>query len=117
MDGGTTLSYITFYIASFGIAYYYFTTRNKERMALISSGANPDLLDSKDKYYMLFIIGCLVIGISLGVGMALILVKNKVLIDDQGDKKFIYLFSVLFFSGVSLLFSFFTVRKWLKEQE
>lgn len=40
---GTTLVFIALFLVIFGICYLYFSTRNKERMALIEKGADASI--------------------------------------------------------------------------
>lgn len=50
-------------ITSFGIFYLYFTTRNRERMALIEKGMDPNLANSD----FWLIVALIAIGIPLGL--------------------------------------------------
>lgn len=110
MDFGSTLSYVSFYLVSLAIAYYYFTTRNKERMALIEAGANPDMFNSSEKYYILFVIGTVAVGISLGIMLGYIL-SDSLRVE---NRSIIYLASMLLCGGLSVLLSFFIIMKWMK---
>ena len=112
MDFGTTLTYVSFYLVSLAIAYYYITTRNKERMALIEAGANPDMFNSLEKYYILFVIGIVAVGISLGIILAFVLSKSL-----QTESRIIYLASMLLCGGLSVLLSFSIIMKWMKAKE
>ena len=112
MDFGTTLSYITLYLVSLVIAYYYFTTRNKERMALIEAGANPDMFNSREKYYILFVLGVLAIGIAMGVMSGFVLSSFV----RGSNESTIYLASMLFWGGGAMLGAFFTIMKWMKAE-
>ena len=40
------IGFIAFFAMVFGIAYVYYTTRNKERMALIEKGADASLFNT-----------------------------------------------------------------------
>jgi len=114
MDFGTSLTYISFYLISLAIAYYYFTTRNKERMALIEAGANPDMFQSSERYYMLFVIGLVAIGLATG------LIFGKIAIGYfhiQTGQSTIYLASILGFGGSALIVSFFTILRWIKQNK
>lgn len=113
MDFGTTLSYVAFYLVSLVIAYYYFTTRNKERMALIEAGANPDVFNTKEKYYILFVIGLLGIGIALGLILGAILSSTI----DAVDRSISYLASMLLCGGAAMLVAFFTISRWMKAKD
>ncbi|MFK7953274.1 MAG: DUF6249 domain-containing protein [Ekhidna sp.] len=113
MDFGTTLSYVSFYLISLVIFYYYFTTRNKERMAIIEMGANPDMFQSEEKYYMLFVIGLVSVGVSVGliVGYYLSIVL------DPPNKSIIYLGAMLLFGGASMIAAFFLILKRMKKKD
>lgn len=114
MDFGTTISYVSFYLVSLAIAYYFFTTRNKERMALIEAGANPDMFQSSERYYMLFITGTVAVGLSLGL---LIGKLSIYCFDVKEGKTTIYLASILAFGGGALISSFFIIIQWLKRSK
>jgi len=110
MDFGTTLSYLSFYLVSLVIAYYYFTTRNKERMALIEAGANPDMFNSREKYYILFVIGVVAMGIAIGVMLGVLL--NSMM--PNTNRSILFLSSMLLCGGGAMLIAFFTIIRWLK---
>src|SRR6056297_2058914 len=109
MDFGKTIAYIAFYLVSLAIFYYYFTTRNKERMSLIEAGANPDMFNSPEQYYILFVIGMVAMGLALGL-LAGYLLNTFILV--KGDSLF-YLFGMLLFGGAAMFISFFIIIKWL----
>ncbi len=104
------------FLTIFGIVYYYLTTRNKERLALIEAGADAKLFKSAggNNWYFVIVLGLLAIGISLGAafGMMMEHLFNLGGNDEQG-----YVIGIFLFAGLSLLVSFFLIRKIKKEDE
>ncbi|MDN5203710.1 hypothetical protein QQ008_20135 [Fulvivirgaceae bacterium BMA10] len=127
-----TLIIITILLVIFGIAYYYLTTRNKERMALIQAGASPKIFKSgtNNALYILFVLGMLAIGIAIGTGFGFILERFLISMDsrgpffrdqnqfgNQGNREGAYVVTIFLFGGLSLITSFFMIRKWTKKNE
>ena len=113
MDFGTTLTYVSFNLVILAIAYYFLTTKNKERMALIEAGANPDMFKSEEKYYILFVMGIITIGLALAIGFSYLLDWLFVF----KNPKVIYLSMILLFGGCSLLLCFSVVLKWIRKDQ
>ena len=65
----------------FGVSYLFFTTRNKERMAMIEKGLDASLLTSsrRSKHYNSLRFGLLFVGIGTGILMGFLL--NQVFYD------------------------------------
>ena len=103
-----------FFLTLFGMVYYFLTTRNKERLALIEAGANAKLFKnaSKNNWCFVIVLGLLAIGISLGATFGIIMEQ---LLADHNDKQG-YVIGIFLFSGLSLLASFFLIRK-IKKQD
>ena len=100
MDTGTqeTLIPIAFFLSLFGITYVYFTTRHRERMAMIDKGADPALFQSKSGTGGALKFGLLFVGVALGVLMGNVLDVTTSL------KAEVSYFSMIFlFSGLGLL--------------
>ena len=57
---------MTVFGSIFGVLYVFFTTRNKERLAMIEKGADPEIF-AKRKSRMGIKIGLLSMGIALGI--------------------------------------------------
>ena len=92
----------------FGIVYYYLTTRNKERLALIEAGADAKLFKSaSNAWHFVIVLGMLAIGIALGTGIGTFIDHTM----GGGDNDEAYVFGIFFFGGISLLASFFLIRK------
>ena len=103
------------FLTFFGMVYYYLTTRNRERLALIEAGADAKLFKSAaNNWYFVIVLGLLAIGISLGAAFGLLIEQSFGNGDDleQG-----YVIGVFLFSGLSLLASFFLIRKIKKEDK
>ena len=96
----------------FGVLYVYYTTRNRERMALIEKNADPSILKSvPNGSFRLFSIkfGMLLMGIGLGILFGSILQATTVL------KEEVAYFSMIFlFGGAGLFASYFVGRKLQK---
>ena len=107
---------VIFFIVSgaviFGALYVYYTTRNRERMALIEKNADPSILKSgSNGSFKLFTIkfGMLLMGIGLGILFGSILEATTVL------KEEVAYFSMIFlFGGAGLFASYFVGRKLQK---
>ena len=96
----------------FGIMYVYYTTRNRERMALIEKNADPSILKpGSNGSFKLFAIkfGMLLMGIGLGILAGSILNTTTVL----GEE--VAFFSMVFlFGGAGLFTSYFVGKKLQK---
>ena len=102
------------FLTFFGMVYYYLTTRNKERLALIEAGADAKLFKnaSTNNWYFVIVLGLLAVGISLGAAFGTLIEFAMGGKDyEQG-----YVIGIFLFAGLSLLASFFLIRK-LKKQD
>ena len=100
------------FLTFFGMVYYFLTTRNKERLALIEAGADAKLFKSAaNNWYFVIVLGLLSIGISLGAGLGYLIEGMG-----AGDDETGYVIGIFLFSGLSLLASFFLIRK-IKKQD
>ena len=98
---------ITF--ALFGVCYYFLTTRHRERMALIERGLPKDYFKDDIRYFpFVLLLGIISIGIAVGIvaGAFLETMENAV----SG----ILPASIFFFLGVSLVASYFVLRRIAK---
>ena len=106
------LAFIAFFATVFGIMYLFYSTRNKERMALIEKGADASLFNtgresikfSWNKFTLK--IGMLFIVIALGILVGAILSVNEILDDDVNYPAMIFLFG-----GLSLVLFYLIDRK------
>lgn len=105
------------FLTFFGMVYYFLLTRNKERLALIEAGADAKLFKtvaSGQNWYFVIVLGLLAIGISLGAAFGMMIEQAFGKGEDleQG-----YVIGIFLFAGLSLLTSFFLIRKIKKEDK
>jgi len=99
----------------FGILYVFFTTRNKERMALIEKGAEASLFNtgsgkiSGSWMKLILNIGLLAIGIGVGVLLGGLLEMGGL------DDDIAYPSMIFIAGGIGLVVGFFLNRKLDKE--
>lgn len=94
---------LAFFATAFGVVYVFFTTRNKERMALIEKGMDASMLITKDhKNLHTFKLGILSIGVSIG------LLIGHALNEYAGfPEQISYWSMILLFGGLSFVFFYF----------
>jgi hypothetical protein len=100
------VAFIAFFATIFGIMYVHYTTRNKERMALIEKGADASLFNTGKESRPSGInwakftlkVGMLFMGIALGIIVAAILSNAGVLFEGASYPSMIF-----FFGGLSLV--------------
>jgi hypothetical protein len=101
--------FITFFGAIFGVAYFYFTTRNRERLALIEKNADPSIFKVEPvnilKKFSIKL-GMLFIGGGLGV-----LVGNILTVSTRLEEPVAYLSMIFIFAGAGLVASYFVSRR------
>lgn len=101
---------IGFFLAIFAILYVYWTTRTRERLALIDKGADASIFKTGPSEYALLKWGIFLIGVAIGVitGYLLSTVIN------EGVAIFTMIF---FFGGIGLIVAHFIVRNLAKKEE
>ncbi|HWV68961.1 DUF6249 domain-containing protein [Chitinophaga sp.] len=105
--------FIAISLVVFGISYYYFTTRYKERMTIIERGLPPDYFKESTNYLLfILLLGIVSIGIALGVVTGSFLRSLEI----GGIKDFVLPAAVLFFLGLSLLISYFVLRRMVRKK-
>jgi hypothetical protein len=101
--------FITFFGAIFGVMYFYYTTRNRERLAIIEKNADPSILRIEPtNVFKKFSIklGMLFIGGGLGV-----LVGNILTVATRLEEPVAYMSMIFIFAGTGLIVSYFVARK------
>jgi len=95
---------ISFFLAIFAILYVYWTTRTKERLALIEKGADASVFKVKSSKFALLKWGIFLIALAVGVitGFALSNVINEVAA---------FFTMILFFGGLGLIVAYAVVGK------
>jgi hypothetical protein len=100
------IAFIAFFAMVFGIMYLYYTTRNRERMALIEKGADASLFNTgKEGQKSSFgwsrftlKIGMLFMGVGVGIIAGAILENLNLMPDGPG-----YVSMIFLFGGLSLV--------------
>ena len=101
--------FITFFASFFGVMYFYYTSRNRERLALIEKNADPAIfkvepLNTFKKFSIK--LGMLFVGAGLGV-----LVGNILVMTTGLEKPVSYISMIFMFAGAGLIASYFVARK------
>ncbi len=107
---------ITIALTIFGIAYTFFTYRNKERLALIESGLDIEYFrrTTQRQNSILLSFGLILIGFAIGILSGFFF--EKYLLENFNPKDYrnypqAYLSMVTFFIGLAMLMSYFINRK------
>ena len=105
------------FLAIFGIAYLYLSTRNKERLALIEKGADASIFMGGRQTtpigrIIILNVALLFIGIGVGAFIALLLVTYTSL--DHGA---VYPATIFTMAGVGLLIGFYMTKNLEKVHE
>ena len=107
---------ITFFIVLFGIYYLHYSTRNKERLALIEKGADASIFVHGKKptivvwKIVILNLALLLMGIGAGVLLAGILNESGV------KEEVAFPGSIFMFAGLGLLIGFFLTKSMDKDQ-
>lgn len=113
MEVTSAALFISISLVVFGIAYYFFTTRHKERMAIIETGQSPDLFKKQGQWlYFLLTLGIVSIGISLGMLTGTVL---EPVVNLHGF--WIMSISIFFFLGLSLVLCYFILKSKFRKED
>lgn len=111
MESPSAALFISISLVIFGISYYYFTTRHKERMEIIERGLDPYYFKGQSDFLpFLLILGIISIGIALGIATGAYL---SILYPLQ--KMAIVSFCIFFGLGLSLISAYAVLRKMRKK--
>ncbi len=101
---------LSFFLAIFAILYVYWTTRSKERLALIEKGADARIFKKSPAKYVLLKWGIFLIALAAGVitGFLLSKVMNEVAA---------FFTMILFFGGLGLIVAHFITNALTKKKE
>ncbi len=91
---------VSLFLMIFAIVYVIYTTRNKERMALIERGADPKLFKSMSRGsgYSDFKWGLFMVGIAIGVFLGVLIEQNTTL-----EPEHMYIAMILVCGGLALM--------------
>jgi len=110
----TLIAFIAFFATVFGIMYVHYTTRNKERLALIEKGADASLFNtgkegkgSVNWGKFALKIGMLFMGIGLGIITGAIFESLSVFPEEEPG----YFSMIFIFGGVALVLYYLIDRK------
>ncbi len=109
---------ISFFLCIFAIVYLYFTTRNKERLALIEKGADANIFVRKRQagaasIWKIFLLNLalLLIGIGLAIFIAAIMTNTF-----NVDADIAFPGSIFLMAGIALLVGFFVTKKNIEKE-
>lgn len=105
---------VSLFLMIFAIVYVFYTTRNKERMALIERGADPKLFKSMSRGsgYSDFKWGLFMVGIAIGVFLGVMIEKYTTL-----DPEPMYIAMILVCGGLALMVAYLLRGKFEKKVE
>jgi len=110
----TLIAFIALFATVFGIVYVHYTTRNKERMALIEKGADASLFNtgkegrSSINWGKLALkVGMLFMGIGIGIIAGAILDSAEVFPSEEAG----YFSMIFIFGGLALVLFYLIDRK------
>jgi len=101
--------FITFFGTIFGVMYFYYTTRNRERLAIIEKNADPSILkiESTNLFKTFSLkLGMLMMGGGFGTLMGSILETATRIDEDVAYGSMVFLFA-----GAGLVASHFVARR------
>lgn len=112
MEVTSAALFISISLVVFGIAYYFFTTRHKERMAIIETGQSPDLFKKQGQWlYFLLTLGIVSIGIAFGILTGAVI---QPMVDLNGF--WVMSISIFFFLGISLILCYYILKSKFKKE-
>lgn len=110
METTSAALFISISLVVFGISYYYFTTRHKERMEILARGLSPDHFKGQTQLLpYLLILGMTSIGVSIGIAAGILLCTVL-----QLDKVYTIAFSVFLGMGIALTLSYAILKRMQK---
>ncbi len=116
--GGEVLVFIVIFLVIFGIAYLYFSTRNKERLALIEKGAEASIFvkgkrEGAAPFWKILILNfaLLLMGIGLAIFIASLMVNIMAV-----DEEVAYPGTIFLMAGLGLYLGFTLTKKLEKEE-
>ncbi len=111
MDAVEIIIPISFFISVVAIAYFFFYTRNKERLALIENGADAKMFQIRTNKAGSLKVGMFLVGIALGIITAGMLDAFTTI------KEEIAYFSMMFLFGGSSLILYYYLNNNKKDEE
>ncbi len=115
--GGEVLVFIVIFLVIFGIAYLYYSTRNKERLALIEKGAEASIFvkgkrEGAAPFWKILILNFALLLMSIGLAIFLAsLMVNAMAVDEEVA----YPGTIFLMAGIGLYVGFTMTKKLEKE--
>lgn len=100
--------------AVFGVFYLYYSTRNKERLALIEKGADATIFGKGKQHtapiwkVLIINVAFLFMGVGIGVFLASLLANYTTM-----DEEAVYPALIFFMAGIGLYTGFVQTKKWV----
>jgi hypothetical protein len=112
--GGEVLIFICLFLVFFGIAYLHYSTRNKERLALIEKGMDAGIFKQSRETapvwkVLVLNLSLLLMGIGLGVLVGLFIEESLGFYNDA-----LYPGLIFLMAGSGLMTGFFMTKKYVK---
>ena len=95
-----------FFAVVFCILYIFFSTRNKERLAMIEKGVDPSMFAARNSKGRTLRLGMLAIGVAAGIILAVLIDEYTVL-----DNEAMYPAMIILFGGIALVLNHFLEKK------
>jgi hypothetical protein len=102
---------LAFFASVVLIVYMYFSTRNKERMALIEKGADASIFKTGRKPFSVLKFGMFFVGVGIGI-----LAGNILAVSTNLEEPVPYFSMILLFGGASLI-AYYLIEKKKEEAE
>lgn len=101
----------------FGVFYLYFSTRNKERLALIEKGADASIFvrgkaEKAAPFWKILILNLALLAIGIGVGIVI----GGLLYQSGVEEEIAFPGTIFITAGSALLIGFFMTKKMDKEE-
>ncbi len=114
MEVTSAALFISIALVVFGICYYYFTTRHRERMALLEQGLPKDHFKGNANYLpLLLTLGIVSLSIALGVFVGNIL--DNLNLETLGNLA--YVICIFLFLGIGLLASYLVLKRIYEQRK
>jgi hypothetical protein len=112
--GGEVLIFICLFLVFFGIAYLHYSTRNKERLALIEKGMDAGIFKQSRETppvwkVLVLNLALLLMGIGLGVLIGLFIQESMSFYNDA-----LYPGLIFLMAGSGLMTGFFMTKKYVE---
>lgn len=111
--GGEVLIFICIWLVIFGIAYLHYSTRNKERLALIEKGMDAGIFKENKEtppVWKVFVLNLALLLMGIGIGILIGLAIEST----AGYHDALYPGVIFLMAGTGLLSGFFMTKKFVK---